>query len=474
MLKEKLKWRPHKSESTDAGHRDGATCSSEEIFVMKVERRSCIVQLNWLVNQTWEEPMKETRPKSFEISTQAVRYAYRRIKENKGGAGVDGETIEEFEKNLENNLYKIWNRMSSGSYFPPPVLQVEIPKEGGVRKLGVPAVSDRIAQMVAKVYLEPKLEPHFHTDSYGYRPGKSAIQALKTARERCWRNDWVVDLDIERFFDTLDRDLLMLALKRHTDCNWILLYVKRWLEAPIQRPEGKIIQRERGTAQGSVISPLLSNLYLHYAFDDWMKRNHSNIPFERYADDAIAHCKSEKQAKMLLDAIEKRMAECGLKLNQKKTRIVYCKDDDRRGNYPNDSFDFLGYTFRPRLSKNKWGKHFINFTPGVSNKAKKRMSDKIREWRIQLRSDKTLEDLSRMFNPVIRGWINYFKHFYKSAMYPTLRNLNCILARWAMRKFKKLRRHRRRSMHWLGEVAKRDPRLFAHWQLGVLPDMAGQ
>lgn len=410
------------------------------------------------------------KAKPFEISKQIVWTAYRRVKENDGSAGIDKETIEDFEKNLKDNLYKIWNRMSSGTYFPPAVLQVEIPKEGGTRKLGVPTVSDRIAQMVVKIYLEPKLEPYFHPDSYGYRPGKSAIDAIGKARERCWRYNWVLDLDIEKFFDSLDRNLLMLALKKHTDCKWILLYIQRWLEAPIQTREGEIIKRERGTAQGAVISPLLSNLYLHYTFDDWMRRNHPSIPFERYADDAIAHCKTEKEAIMLLEAIRNRFAECGLKLNDAKTRIVYCKDDDRREDKPNDSFDFLGYTFRPRLSKNRWGKFFVNFTPGVSNKAAKKMREKIRNWRMALCSDKALEDLSRMFDPAIRGWINYFKHFYKSAMYPTLRNINCILVRWAMRKFKRLRGHARRARYWLAEVARREPKLFAHWQLGVLPE----
>lgn len=262
----------------------------------------------------------------------------------------------------------------------------------------------------------------------------------------------------------------MLALRKHTECKWVLLYIERWLVAGIQTQEGKIIVNEKGTAQGSVISPLLSNLYLHYAYDDWMVRNYPRIPFERYADDAIAHCKSEKQAKMLLSQIKKRLAECGLKLNEKKTKIVYCKDDDRTGNYHNESFDFLGYTFRPRRSKNKQGKFFINFTPRVSNKAGKKMRHKIKQWRIQLCSDKNLEDLSRMFNPAIRGWINYFRHFYKSAMYPTLRNLNRILTKWAMRKFKRLDRHKRRAKYWLAKVARRERNLFAHWQIGVLPE----
>jgi RNA-directed DNA polymerase len=408
--------------------------------------------------------------KSHCISKMAVWEAYKRIKANQGAAGVDEESIEEFEKNLKDNLYKIWNRMSSGSYFPPPVKTVEIPKsDGKMRKLGIPTVSDRIAQMVVKLYLEPMIEPHFHPDSYGYRPGKSAIAAVGTARTRCWRYNYVIDLDIKGFFDNLDHELMMKALRRHTESKWILLYIERWLKAPAQDVDGTLTQRTRGTPQGGVISPLIANLFLHYAFDEWMRRNYPQNPFERYADDGVVHCKTEAEANNLRKAISERLAQCKLELHPEKTKIVYCKDDERRKSHTNEKFDFLGYTFRARRSKNKYGKFFINFTPAVSDKAKKEITSTMRSWKMHLRSDKTLEDLSRMFNPIIRGWINYYGKYYKSELYPVFTVVNRTLSRWATRKYKKLKRHKRRATHWLGKIAKREPAMFAHWQLGVLP-----
>jgi len=274
------------------------------------------------------------KAKPFSISKQAVWEAFKRIKANQGAAGVDGQSIEEFEKDLSNNLYKLWNRMSSGSYLPPPVRRVDIPKpDGRMRPLGIPTVADRVAQMVVKQDLEPILEPHFHPDSYGYRPGKSAMDAVGIARKRCWKYHWALDLDIKSFFDTIDHELLMRAVRKHTDCKWVLLYIERWLKAPVQLVDGALADRKMGTPQGGVISPLLSNLFLHYAFDKWMGRQFPEIPFERYADDVICHCRSERQAKDLLDAIKSRLAECRLKLNLHKTRIIYCKDSYRKGRY---------------------------------------------------------------------------------------------------------------------------------------------
>lgn len=408
--------------------------------------------------------------KPYCISKQIVWEAYEKVKANKGAAGVDEESIEEFEKNLKNNLYKLWNRMSSGSYFPPPVKIVEIPKrDGKTRKLGVPTVSDRIAQMVVKLYLEPKIDPHFHPDSYGYRPGKSAIDAVGVARQRCWRYDYVIDLDIKGFFDNLDHDLVMKAIEKHTESKWILLYIERWLKAPAQDAKGTLIKREKGTPQGGVISPLIANLFLHYTLDEWMRRNYPQNPFERYADDGVIHCKTEAEANHLKTAIEKRLAQCKLEMHPEKTKIVYCKDDDRKKRHPNENFDFLGYTFMARRSKNRYGKYFINFSPAVSNRAKKAMTSTMRSWRMHLRSDKTIEDLSRMFNPILKGWINYYGKYYKSELYQVFKNANRTLARWAERKYKKLRHHSRRATHWLGKIAKREPNLFAHWKLGVLP-----
>jgi RNA-directed DNA polymerase len=416
-----------------------------------------------------EEP--EGRAKPFRISKRVVWEAYKRVKANKGAAGVDAESTEEFEQHLQDNLYKLWNRMSSGSYFPPPVRLVSIPKkDGGERMLGIPTVSDRVAQTVVKLYLEPLVESYFHPDSYGYRPGKSAIDAVAMARQRCWRYDWVIDLDVRGFFDNLDWSLVMRAVRKYTQCPWILLYVQRWLEAPLQTAEGTLVPRTKGTPQGGVISPLLANIFLHLAFDDWMRKTHPDVPFERYADDAVVHCKTEKQAQAVRRSIEKRLAQCKLELHPQKTKIVYCKDDDRRGRYEHEKFDFLGYTFRPRRSKNRWGRYFISFTPAVSNEAATKMRRTMRSWRLHLRSDKAIEDLARMWNPVLRGWIQYYGKFYKSALYPVFRQLNRTLAHWANRKFKRLRRHRRRAEYWLGGVARREPQLFAHWQLlGLLP-----
>ena len=408
--------------------------------------------------------MNQAKP--FPITKRQVWEAYKSVKANQGGAGVDEQSLAGFGEDLENNLYKLWNRLASGSWMPPPVKRVEIPKaDGGVRGLGVPTVADRIAQTVVKQALEPELEKLFHPDSYGYRPGKSAHQAIGQARKRCWRFDWVVDLDIKAFFDSIDWDLMMRAVRHHTQDNWVLLYIERWLRAEVQMPDGSLLERERGTPQGGVVSPLLANLFLHYTFDAWMQRTYPQIPFERYADDALCHCRTKDEAEELKAALARRFAECRLELHAEKTKIVYCKDDDRRLEYPCTCFDFLGYTFRPRRSKNRWGKYFINFSPAISNKAAKAIRQEVRGWRLQLRSDKDLDDLARMFNAVIRGWVNYYGAFYKSALYPALRHIDRKLARWATRKFKRLRRHRRRAEQWLRRVASRQPGLFAHWRL---------
>ena len=343
-------------------------------------------------------------------------------------------------------------------------------KDGGERRLGIPTVADRVAQTVVKRYLEPAVEQHFHRDSYGYRPGKSAADALAMTRQRCWRYDWVIDLDIRGFFDSLDHALLMRAVGKYTQCRWILLYVKRWLEAPMQLEDGTLAPRTKGTPQGGVVSPLLANIFLHLAFDDWMRRTHPDVQFERYADDIVAHCKTEEQAHQVLESITRRLEHCRLEVHAEKTRIVYCKDDYRTGRHPQEKFDFLGYTFRPRRAKNRWGEFFVSFIPAVSNRAAKKMRQEMRRWRIPLRSDKAIDDLARMWNAVLRGWIAYYGRFYRSALYPTFRHFNELLTRWAMRKYKRLRQHRRRAEHWLGGVARREPRLFAHWsELGVRP-----
>jgi RNA-directed DNA polymerase len=409
--------------------------------------------------------------KPYTISKQVVWEAYQKVKANKGAAGVDGQSIEAFETDLKNNLYKIWNRMSSGSYFPPPVRLVEIPKAtGGLRPLGIPTVADRVAQMVVKMHLEPIVEPCFHDDSYGYRPGKSALDAVATARQRCWRSDWVIDLDIKGFFDNLDHDLVMKAVRHHDKTPWVLLYIERWLKAPVQRQDGSQQERTKGSPQGAVVSPLLANLFLHHAFDTWMRRNYPDIQFERYADDVIVHAKSKAAAEQLLEAIRTRLTECGLELHPEKTKIVYCQDSDRKGQHEHIKFDFLGYTFRPRRAKNYRGKPFVSFLPGVSNKAGKAIRATIREWRLAAtRNNQSLEDLARLVNPSVRGWVDYYGRFYRSALTPVLRHLERVLVRWACRKYKRFRGHATNAAHWLGRVARRDPNLFVLWQVGIRP-----
>ncbi len=418
--------------------------------------------------------MPEAKP--YVIPKQLVWEAYQRVKANRGAAGVDGESLAAFEQDLKGNLYRVWNRMSSGSYFPPPVRLVEIPKaSGGTRPLGIPTVADRVAQTVVKMVLEPVVEPVFHEDSYGYRPGKSALDAVEVARKRCWKADWVIDLDIKSFFDSLDHDLVERAVARHTDLAWVRLYIARWLRAPLQRPDGTEEQRTKGTPQGGVISPLLANLFLHYAFDVWMRRTFSSVQFERYADDAIVHCRSERQAKQVLEAIRDRFKECGLELHPTKTRIVYCKDDDRRGDGEHVAFDFLGFTFQPRRAKNRWGKYFVSFLPAISTKAAKTIRKTIRDWRMaSTRNNQSLEDLARLTNPSVRGWMNYYGRFYRSKCVQVLRHLNVALAAWARRKHQSRFRNRERaSVHWLGRIARRDRKLFVLWHLGVVPEAGG-
>lgn len=412
--------------------------------------------------------MIKTKP--FTISKDLVLQAYLQVKKNRGSAGIDGLSLEVFDRDRRKHLYRLWNRMSSGSYVPSAVLLVEIPKKGGgKRPLGIPTITDRIAQTVVTMTLEPQLDKIFHDDSYGYRSGKSAIEAVGKARQRCWRYDWVLDLDIKGFFDNIAHDLLIKAVRRHTDCKWILLYIERWLRASVQQRDGTLSVRTKGTPQGAVISPLLANLFLHYCTDEWLRIKYPDCPFERYADDSVIHCKSKEQAEELKEALQERLKVCGLEMHGDKTRIVYCKDEDRKNSYADVSFDFLGYTFRSRKSRNKQGKFFTGFLPAVSDRAGKAIREKIREWKLPARSGSDINTLAAEINPVLRGWINYYGHYYKSKLQDVLGHLNLILKKWARQKYKKLHGHKTKASRWLIVLYQRCPYLFAHWRIGVRP-----
>ena len=391
------------------------------------------------------------KAKPFCIAKREVWEAYKQVKANRGAAGVDGQSIEDFDRDLGKNLYRIWNRMSSGSYFPPPVRRVDIPKgdTGATRPLGIPTVSDRIAQMVVKRHLEPILEPVFHRDSYGYRPGKSAHDALVKARQRCWAHDWVLDLDIKSFFDEIDWDLLMRAVRRHTDCPWVLLYLERWLRAPVSMPDGNLLTGRAGTPQGAVVSPVLANLFLHYAFDLWMQREYPTIPFERYADDAICHCASEAQALELRQALEQRFAACRLRLHPEKTKIVYCKDANRPGEYPERSFDFLGYTFRPRSAI---GRNRSALSASFRRSATR--PPKGCGWRCGAgecicAAILSWTEIARWSRPFLSGWVRYYGRFYPSKLREELRTIDAFIVRWVSRKYKRFRGHTLAAWDWL-------------------------
>jgi len=410
-----------------------------------------------------------TTSKPFNIGKQQVYEAYQAVKSNGGAAGVDGQTIEQFEADLKSNLYKIWNRMSSGSYLPPPVRAVSIPKKsGGQRILGVPTVADRVAQTVVKQAIEPSLDPVFLADSYGYRPGKSALDAIGVTRERCWKYDWVLEFDIRGLFDNIDHTLLARAVRKHVMCKWALLYIERWLKAPMVDEAGERIERSRGTPQGGVVSPILSNTFLHYAFDLWMARTHPDLPWCRYADDGLVHCRSEQEAEALKAELCARLAACHLELHPTKTKIVYCKDGKRRGTYPNVQFDFLGYCFRPRLVRRfRDNTLFCGFNPAVSASAMKAMRSMIRDLNLRRQTQVTLDAIAQRLNPLLRGWIEYYGRYAPSALYPLLRYVNQTLLAWAMRKFKRFKDHTIRASRFLQRLTAVRPDLFVHWQLGM-------
>jgi group II intron reverse transcriptase/maturase len=405
--------------------------------------------------------------KPFNIDKREVYEAYLQVRSNGGAAGVDGTTLEVFEADLKGNLYKIWNRMSSGAYFPPPVRAVSIPKKnGGQRILGVPTVADRVAQTAVKRVIEPTLEAVFLANSYGYRPDKSALDAVGITRKRCWRYDWVLEFDIRGLFDNIDHELLLRAIRKHVTCAWALLYIERWLTAPMMQEDGTTIERNCGTPQGGVISPVLANLFMHYAFDAWMTRRFPDLPWCRYADDGLVHCRSEEEAQTVREALESRLVECHLELHPTKTKIVYCKDDRRRGQHEVVGFDFLGYGFRPRSVRAPHSQDlFCGFTPAVSKSALNAMRATIRGLNIRRRTEVTLDDIARELNPKVRGWIAYYGRYTRSALHPMARYINQTLAVWLKRKYKRFHRRLGRARLFLEKIARENRRLFAHWQL---------
>jgi len=457
--------------NTDALVDGGSNRSSEEDSVMELERRVGIIQLELpLTTSVKGRRTKGVTAKGIPITRSMVWQAYKKVRKNKGSGGVDGMSLKTYEKHLEDNLYQLWNRLTSGSYFPKAVKQVSIPKrDGRQRKLGIPTIADRIAQQVIKDHLESRFEREFHENSYGYRPLKSAHQALEEVRKNVWKKDWVIDMDIKGFFDEVSHELLMKALKRHVPEKWVLMYIKRWLEAPIETESKELEYRKgQGTPQGGVISPLLANLFLHYVFDKWMGKTFPTLMFVRYADDIIVHCGTEKEAEKVLAAIKSRMEECRLRLHEEKTKIVFCKKYKKQSDGKIVKFDFLGFSFQPRPSAMKKGGMFLGYDCAISQSSKNKIIEEIKSTKFQRWTNRSIEEIAEFFNAKILGWINYYGKFRKHRLNSLFRVFERRLIEWARRRYKRLGKSYIKASKWFYRFKLGNRTLFAHWERGFI------
>jgi RNA-directed DNA polymerase len=411
--------------------------------------------------------MNEEKTKSFAVSKQMVYDSYLKVCDKKGGAGIDRETIEMFNENLDSNLYKIWNRMASGSYFPPAVRTVLIPKkQGGIRPLGIPTVGDRIAQGVVKDYLETIVEPLFHNNSFGYRPGRSAHDALAQCQQNCIKYSWVVDLDIRGFFDNISHEWMMKMVSHHVQDKWVLLYTERWLKAGVEQADGSIAARVKGSPQGGVLSPLLANLYLHHAFDQWMSKHFPINPFERYADDIIVHCDTLDEAKHLLASIRQRLAGFELELHPEKTKLVYCENYQRKGDHEHNSFTFLSYSFQPRAMRNYQRKtKFTVFSAAICCTAKTFIRQRLKTVFNPRNTQVSLEQTAVKLNPKIRGWLNYYCKFNPREAMNVFLYTNELIRRWFEEKYRLKSKHAVQKLYDSFVLA--NANLFVHWQKGI-------
>jgi len=435
---------------------------------MEPDRRGQVIQSS-LILQLAERMIEWNKTKSVPISTTMVWEAYKKVRRNKGSAGVDEVSMAEYDADRSKHLYKLWNRLASGSYFPPPVKEVEISrKDGKIRKLGIPTISDRVGQMVVKDYLEPRFEKIFSPNSYGYRPNKNAHQALESVRKNCWRQDWVIDLDIKGFFDNIDHKKLMQAVEKHVPEQWAKMYIIRWLEAPVLKKTGELVSKQgKGTPQGGVISPLLANLFLHYVLDKWLELTDPQVKLERYADDAILHCNSKAHAEETLRKAQTRIESCGLELHPDKTKLVYCRDFRRMENHPQVKFDFLGYSFQPRTAKSrKTGKLFLGYDCAISISSRKRIADRLEELNIENLSFKSIVGIAQFLNPMIRGWVHYYGKFRGYELSKVFQLLRKRLVKWARKRYKRYRTSLTKAYKWLDRVRKQFPYLFYHWEVG--------